>query len=696
MKVGIARNWFDRMLVTFAACLALYSAGMSVTNSQLAWLFVGATILAAVVGTIVSKLFRKTVIYTWDGYLLAVLGLVLFSQTLNLNRLLPGEGFPLQLIILAWLCWLIVLGSLLAWRDATMLFLTLPCIAVFGLVGTFDTYPFGTALFFLFLVLVAVLYARVHQRSMLETAKLAGAKEPERLGRDAWKWVAGPEWALASAGVIIVLSLLGAPILQFSLRGVAGTVRLSLPQASRATFAAVRGADPGAVTVGNGPIISQSEVELFEIKASDAEYVRESVLWTYTGRGWSAPALSFGGGPQTSSPIENEGPNGGKVPWANGIPPEEPMARHRTVELELRSLLEPQPILLAPGPVTEVVTDRLVTVNSAGIASVRPAIERGESIRYSAAVPIGTPRNAALPDVLSRYENVFTSAVRVSDRVSEFAFAAARNARTDYGKALAIQRAISSRVAYNLKAKAVPADREPVDYFLFDSKEGYCDLFATAMATSARLVGLPSRYVIGYYIGDIAAGDNGFRVVKGKDYHAWAELYFEGVGWVPFDPTSGARQVEGAERGASAKPEPSFWDRDWVRKTLDILTILGLVAAGAYVFLAWRKPSLAGLGPRNRSALARLHAKFQRTIERQVRFPRRFSTTLTEFVELASPKLGEAAAPAREAAVAFEKALFGPAEPEKSDLDHLAGLVEATRKSLRSQRSRSAKRAKPA
>lgn len=75
--------------------------------------------------------------------------------------------------------------------------------------------------------------------------------------------------------------------------------------------------------------------------------------------------------------------------------------------------------------------------------------------------------------------------------------------------------------------------------FLLDDKTGYCEQFATGMALMARILGIPSRVGIGFLEGQ--ADKDGKHIVKMHDMHAWPELYFEGSGWVRFEPTPSAR-----------------------------------------------------------------------------------------------------------------------------------------------------------
>src|SRR5207253_10090827 len=131
----------------------------------------------------------------------------------------------------------------------------------------------------------------------------------------------------------------------------------------------------------------------------------------------------------------------------------------------------------------------------------------------------------------------------------------------DVTRALAVPRGLDPRVtqlAEQLTAKLDPADAadrveswlrtnlrytrqladggdDPVADFLFRRREGHCELFASAMVLMLRAAGIPARAVSGYYGGKWSTG--GYHVVRGGDAHAWVEVFFPRVGFVPFDPT---------------------------------------------------------------------------------------------------------------------------------------------------------------
>src|SRR5262249_38312627 len=77
---------------------------------------------------------------------------------------------------------------------------------------------------------------------------------------------------------------------------------------------------------------------------------------------------------------------------------------------------------------------------------------------------------------------------------------------------------------------------QPVSTFLFETKSGHCEYFASAMALLLRASGIPTRMVNGFLMGEYnPVGDD--YIVRQSDAHSWVEVYLPGSGWVEFDPT---------------------------------------------------------------------------------------------------------------------------------------------------------------
>lgn len=97
-----------------------------------------------------------------------------------------------------------------------------------------------------------------------------------------------------------------------------------------------------------------------------------------------------------------------------------------------------------------------------------------------------------------------------------------------------------------------PGDN-PVDEFLFETRRGFCEHFASAFTTLMRAAGLPSRVVTGYQGGEYNPL-GGYLAVRQSDAHAWTEVWLNGHGWVRIDPT-GAVAPERIELGGDALAE---------------------------------------------------------------------------------------------------------------------------------------------
>jgi transglutaminase-like putative cysteine protease len=94
---------------------------------------------------------------------------------------------------------------------------------------------------------------------------------------------------------------------------------------------------------------------------------------------------------------------------------------------------------------------------------------------------------------------------------------------------------------------------DPISLFL-RSKVGYCVQFATAMVMMAREAGIPARLAIGFLPGTV---DRGTYTVRASDAHAWPELYFDGIGWLRFEPTPSGTQGTVAPPYSLAPTTPS-------------------------------------------------------------------------------------------------------------------------------------------
>jgi transglutaminase-like putative cysteine protease len=111
---------------------------------------------------------------------------------------------------------------------------------------------------------------------------------------------------------------------------------------------------------------------------------------------------------------------------------------------------------------------------------------------------------------------------------------------------------------------APPLGRDSVDDFLFDTKRGFCEHYASAFVVLMRAAGIPARIVTGYQGGYFNNVGN-YLVVRQSDAHAWAEVWLAGRGWVRVDPTA-AVSPQRVEFGAQAigAGERAWYQGGWL------------------------------------------------------------------------------------------------------------------------------------
>lgn len=104
-----------------------------------------------------------------------------------------------------------------------------------------------------------------------------------------------------------------------------------------------------------------------------------------------------------------------------------------------------------------------------------------------------------------------------------------------------IREVLKAQVRYSETAEAAPDNADPIAYFLTDSRKGNAVLYASATVQALRAHGIPARYAEGYYlpIAKTQSSADGTAALTGQDAHAWAEVYFDGIGWLPVDATPG-------------------------------------------------------------------------------------------------------------------------------------------------------------
>jgi len=163
-------------------------------------------------------------------------------------------------------------------------------------------------------------------------------------------------------------------------------------------------------------------------------------------------------------------------------------------------------------------------------------VEPGFHYGASSLLPEDQPRPVAR-DVPGDRSPYLQLPEEFSSRIGELAERVSASATSPLGKAVALETHLRSAYAYSFETVFTSQGVTPLEAFLFDTRRGHCEFFASAMAVMLRAIAIPSRVVHGY----LAQNFNpvtGFYEVRAFDGHAWVEGYVDGTGWMTFEPTA--------------------------------------------------------------------------------------------------------------------------------------------------------------
>jgi transglutaminase-like putative cysteine protease len=173
-------------------------------------------------------------------------------------------------------------------------------------------------------------------------------------------------------------------------------------------------------------------------------------------------------------------------------------------------------------------------VSGADVATLRsvPMPQDSPQIPPNNDVPV--PPTYFNPAVLATYAQ---PPANLDPAIKQLALQITAHASTMYDKVTALETYLRENYTYDANITAPPPGEEATAWFLFHSKRGFCNYFASAMALMARELGIPARIAVGYTNGKFDA-KTGEWVISGTDAHAWTQVYFAGYGWINFEPSA--------------------------------------------------------------------------------------------------------------------------------------------------------------
>lgn len=390
---------------------------------------------------------------------------------------------------------------------------------------------------------------------------------------------------------------------------------------------------------------------------------RGRVLTEYDGRTWS---------PTPTGAVERAERQGEWWQVQNAPP------QHQVVREEFQPAVNMPAILYASGEPLRVRCEQPVYLNPVdGSPRVRRLMARGRSYVVHSAVPSASPSTlvtANVPPPAAVADAYLKLPVQLP-ALERLAREATVGESTPLRKAEALKRYLDSTCLYSLRSPSLPRDEDAVTHFVTVSREGACDLFASAQVVMCRLVGVPARLVTGFQ--DSGERERGWAIVRERDAHAWAEVYVAPHGWIPIDPTDtsvidpGTLQLL-AQNFSRTLVVPALLLR-WLPAALVALLLCGLlkrVAANAGTVAA--TPGLRI----SRSYLAACHSLARRGFHRtEVMTPWEFEQTVIARAELTAVRDEFSALTAMAV-----QAAFMPEAPTVADASRAQELAQAVRR----------------
>ena len=373
---------------------------------------------------------------------------------------------------------------------------------------------------------------------------------------------------------------------------------------------------------------------VLRVRPTRPGYWRGLAFDTYTGRGWrmSDHAVEEFASSEQSRIVPRLGPD---EPW--------PAGSEQSIQTFYVEAEQPNVIFAAYRPFEVFFPTGTIGVDR--YAGMRSPLRLEPGMVYSVISRVPAPGAALLarghgdvpPHIRARYLQL----PAISSRVRRLASDLTAGVESPYQRAEAIRRYLQHGFTYTLQAPLLPDHADAVDEFLFVTRQGSCETFASALAVLLRAAGVPARLVTGYTTGSYNVF-TGYYEVRNSDAHAWVEMFQPGAGWIEFEATPSfapASDIAGRPVGQWLAADAASWVAGMIVQAAHRLPV-GRVgakagAAGVLVGAALLAGMLGGLRfrrhhRRSRGIVERRYAAMLQALARRG-FTRRAAMTPSEF-----------------------------------------------------------------
>ncbi len=272
-----------------------------------------------------------------------------------------------------------------------------------------------------------------------------------------------------------------------------------------------------------GPLIQDDRV-LLEVKGASGLYLKGNIQDFYTGNSWEKSDTAVALSSYPSPPKVLEG-------------------YLEEVEIEIKHVnLRTKSIFSMPYPIEISTLPGFILIDHNGTIILSNSIPRNYTYKIKGNVLAGNPDFSSLEKAynLKNYDKYLQLPSEFPPAVRRLARDIAGNHNSYYDKMKALETYLRTNYYYNTEVPSIPSNYDFSEYFLFESREGYCTYFSTALAVMGRSIGVPTRLVTGFAV-PYSRSDTVIQELSGLNAHAWVEAYIPGVGWIPFEATPGFR-----------------------------------------------------------------------------------------------------------------------------------------------------------
>ena len=281
-------------------------------------------------------------------------------------------------------------------------------------------------------------------------------------------------------------------------------------------------------------LVREDNIEIFQYTttADQPEYIRTATLDVFDGEQWKQSERNV---PDSQHVAEG-------LPWPPGLSLSEDEVTAVVYEFDMTENFSSRWLPLAyPTRAIDVEGDWRFDTATLDVVAAHDDVDiRGQSYRAtSIALDVDNTTLRSAEQVIEEMQELVQLPEGMRDQLAPYIDEAIGEITNPHEQAAALQAWFRSLGSFSYSLEREPGTSASLLLDFLNNRIGYCEQFAATMAIMARAIGIPARVAVGFTPGELL--DDGSWIVRSHDSHAWPELFFNGIGWVRFEPTPSTR-----------------------------------------------------------------------------------------------------------------------------------------------------------